>query len=77
MVEQGELQIGLELQAEAGAIRRLMETYEDQPMSLADACVVRLAELHAGFTVMTTDRHFRTYRTNRREMIPGILPPGR
>ncbi len=77
MVENGEMAMGLDFAKEAGAIRNLMERYEDQPMSLADACVVRLAEIWKTFSVLSTDGHFRTYRKNRRQEITGILPPGR
>lgn len=77
MVETGAIQLGLALKAETGPVLALMEAYEDHPMSLADACVVRLAELWRNFTVLTTDRHFRSYRKHRRQIIPSILPPGR
>src|SRR5690242_17846365 len=41
----GAVQIGLEIQEELPAIRVLMERYANVPMSLADACLVRLAEM--------------------------------
>jgi hypothetical protein len=34
------------LSAEIRAIQQLMRTYRNIPMSLADACLVRMAELH-------------------------------
>lgn len=77
MVESGKMEMGMNFTEEAGAIRGLMERYEDQPMSLADACVVRLAEIWNTFTVLTTDGHFRTYRKNRREVIRCVLPAGK
>jgi predicted nucleic acid-binding protein len=52
----------------------LMDAYSDQPMSLADACVVRMAELHKEAKVFTLDGHFRVYRRNRRQLIPLIVP---
>ncbi len=33
-----------------------MRRYADTPMSLADACLVRLAEMHQGCRVLTLDR---------------------
>lgn len=74
MVESGEMELGMNLTEEAGAVHVLMERYEDQPMSLADACVVRLAEIWKTFAVLSTDGDFLMYRKNRREAIPCILP---
>jgi predicted nucleic acid-binding protein len=62
------------LAAEQVRVFALMDTYGDQPMSLADACLVRMAELHAGAAVFTLDGHFRVYRKNRRQMLPLIMP---
>jgi len=55
-------------------IAKLMRRYSDQPMSLADATLVRFAELHDNVRVFTADRHFRIYRRNRRQLIPLIAP---
>jgi predicted nucleic acid-binding protein len=43
-------------------------------MSLADACLVRLAELHADCQVFTLDRDFRRYRRHGRQVIPLLSP---
>jgi predicted nucleic acid-binding protein len=56
------------------ALRKLMQKYSDLPMSLADACLVRLAELHPGAAVFTLDAHFQIYRKNGRQQIPVIMP---
>ena len=53
---------------------RLLRRYDDTPMSLADACLVRMAELHDDAVVFTTDSDFRAYRKNGRQAIPLILP---
>ena len=60
-------------------IERLVElqrAYADVPMSLADACLVRMTELHEEARVLTTDSDFRLYRRNRRQVIPLLVPPG-
>ena len=44
------------------------------PMSFADACVVRLSELHPRAEVWTTDSDFTIYRRNRRSPIPLRMP---
>ena len=38
----------------------LMRRYEDAPISLADACLVRLSELHSDCQVFTLGRGFPT-----------------
>lgn len=59
---------------EREALWKLMRKYEDLPMSLADACLVRLAELNPGASVFTLDAHFRVYRKHGRQQIPVIMP---
>lgn len=52
----------------------LIEKYATVPMSLADACLVRMAELHADSSVLTLDGDFRVYRKHGRQMVPAIMP---
>src|SRR5205085_8701418 len=70
----GTWRLDFSLAAEQRRVFALMETYADQPMSLADACLVRMSEFHARATVFTLDGHFRVYRRNRRQIIPLIIP---
>jgi predicted nucleic acid-binding protein len=51
-----------------------MRRYRDQAMSLADACLVRLAELHDKPRVWTLDSDFRVYRRLGRLVIPTLTP---
>lgn len=76
LVEKGVLRIEFSLQAQAGEVRALMNRYRGVPMSLADACLVRMSELIADSAVMTMDGDFRIYRKNGRRMIPLIAPSG-
>lgn len=55
-------------------LRLLMQKYADLPMSLADACLVRMSEITPKCQVVTTDRHFRLYRRNGRQIIPISSP---
>lgn len=55
---------------------RLLRKYRDRPMSLADACLVRMAELADQSQVFTTDRDFLVYRRKGRHMIPLLSPFG-
>ncbi len=43
-------------------------------MSLADACLVRMAEQHTQSKVLTLDQDFRIYRKNTRHVIPVLMP---
>lgn len=52
----------------------LLRKYAGQPMSLADACLVRMAELHDRCQILTTDRDFKVYRRNGRGIIPLLAP---
>jgi predicted nucleic acid-binding protein len=51
-----------------------MRRYANVPMSLADACLVRIAERTANATVLTLDSDFRIYRQKGRRLIPLITP---
>ena len=63
------------LEAEAPAIKKLLGRYGDVPMDLADACLVRLTELHADCVLLTIDSEFRdVYRRHGRQAIPTVLP---
>ena len=55
-----------DLAAELARVSSLMRCYETVPMSLADACLVRMAELHEPGRVFTLDSDFKIYRKNRR-----------
>jgi predicted nucleic acid-binding protein len=55
-------------------VRALVKRYADVPMSLADACLVRMSELDSSARVMTLDSDFRMYRRNGRQVIPMIAP---
>jgi predicted nucleic acid-binding protein len=71
------VRVPFQLEAELPAVDRLMARYANVPISLADACLVRMSETHAGSVVVTLDSDFRTYRRHGRNVIPLIAPPGR
>ncbi len=52
----------------------LMEKYADVPMSLADACLVRMTEALADPVLLTTDTDFRIYRRHSRQAVPCVMP---
>lgn len=51
-----------------------MKQYQDVPMSLADACLVRMGELIPRSCILTLDSDFRIYRKNRNQAIDVIMP---
>lgn len=73
-VRHGIIQVAFDLETEAAALESLMGRYSDAPMSLADACLVRLSELHRDCRVFTLDSHFSRYRRNARQLIPLLAP---
>ncbi len=75
MLHRGALTVGLHVEAEVDRLLRLQRSYRELPMSLADACLVRMTELHHQSRVLTTDTHFRIYRRHARQLIPLLVPP--
>lgn len=76
LLERRIIQVALSLQDEWTDVRALMRRYQDRPMSLADACLVRLSELHARPVVLTFDADFRIYRRHGNRVIPVLMPGG-
>ena len=59
----------------AERLGRLMRKYAGQPMDLADACLVVMAERFEDCAVLTLDRkHFSIYRRHDREAVPFLAP---
>ena len=75
-VLESEIRIGLQLEHEIEAIRGLMQRYANVPMSLADACLVRLAEI-TDLPICTLDHDFAIYRAGRRRSLTLITPEPR
>ena len=74
LIEAGILQIDFLLSAEALAVKTLMKKYKDVPMSLADACLVRMSEVIDNSVVFTLDSDFHIYRKNGKQKIDLIIP---
>lgn len=72
----GALRIALRMDENLPALRALQKKYRDRPMSLADACVVRMSELYDRHSVFTLDSDFRIYRKNGRQPMDLISPRG-
>lgn len=69
MVGENFLRIGLTVQDHHAALLAMIKRYDSVPMSVADACIVRLAELYPGSSIFTLDSDFSIYRKNGRQVI--------
>lgn len=74
LVGRSVLQVAFRLDTELLALRTLLAKYRSVPMSLADACLVRMSELSPRTSVMTLDSDFKVYRRSGRLKIPLIAP---
>ena len=74
LLERGAIRIALAVQEERADLRALMHRYRNRPMSLADACLVRLSEIHASGEVLTLDSDFHIYRRHGNKVIPVLMP---
>ena len=74
LVDRGALEVRFDFQDERDPVLRLLRKYADTPMSFADACLVRMSELHRDSRIFTLDRDFDAYRRNGRERIPLLAP---
>jgi uncharacterized protein len=73
-LESGIIRLDFSMEENRADVLNLLRKYTDQPMSLADACLVRMAELNDNCQVFTTDRDFRVYRRKGRSVIPLLAP---
>ncbi len=74
MIEDGIVQVPFQLNQNVSRVKDLLTRYQSVPMSLADACLVRMAELYAECSVMTLDSDFNIYRQNRDRPIAMVMP---
>lgn len=63
-----------DLDDDLDSVLKLLQKYANVPMSLADACLVRMSETFADPLILTTDSDFRIYRRHSRQMVPCLLP---
>jgi predicted nucleic acid-binding protein len=66
--------VSFELAKHVEPVTKLMEKYSEVPMSLADACLVRMTEALAEPVILTTDTDFRIYRRHGRQVVPCVTP---
>jgi len=74
LFERGLVKMDFSVSSHQPDVWQLLRKYADQPMSLADACLVRLAELNDNCQIFTTDKDFLVYRRKGRHVIPLLAP---
>jgi predicted nucleic acid-binding protein len=74
LVERAAITLPFCIANEYQAVTTLMTRYQNVPMSLADACLVRMVEIYANASIFTLDSDFKIYRKNRNQVIPIIMP---
>jgi hypothetical protein len=74
LLEHGVLAIGFRLENESSIVSKLLARYANVSMSLADACLVRMAGQHPRGVLLTLDHDFLLYRKHGRRIIPTLMP---
>jgi uncharacterized protein len=74
LIDRGTIAIAFDLGQESVAVCDLLIRYRSVPMSLADACLVRMVELYPERSLLTTDSDFTIYRKHRNQPIALSIP---
>jgi predicted nucleic acid-binding protein len=74
LLERGHLIPAFDLATNLAPVLRLLDKYAGVPMSLADACLVRMTETLADPVLLTTDSDFTIYRRHSRQVVPAVRP---
>ena len=74
LMERELIKIQFKLEEELPLITQLIHKYKNIPMSLADACLVRMSEQITNSTICTLDSDFKIYRKDKRKVIPILAP---
>jgi predicted nucleic acid-binding protein len=74
LLQNDALAIAFRMVEHIDALHQLLRKYHDTPMSLADACIVRMAEIHERHAVLTLDSDFSIYRKHGRLPLTLVHP---
>lgn len=74
LLKDGRVQISYNLKEDLNKVLDLMSKYATVPISLADACLVRMTELLPDPLLVTTDADFKIYRRQGRRVVPCRMP---
>lgn len=74
LLQNGALRVAFRIDEHIAVLRKLLRKHRDTPISLADACIVRMAEVHDRHAVLTLDSDFLVYRKHGRAALTLIHP---
>ena len=74
MLSRKVIRLSFRLGDNATQVGALLQKYSNVPMSVADACLVRMSEQEPDSEILTLDSDFRIYRRHSRQVIPLIAP---
>jgi|SRR5215470_10242438 len=74
LIQNGALTVAFRIDEHIGALRQSVRKYKDTPMSLADACIVRMSEIYDRHAILTLDPDFLVYRKHGRSSLALIHP---
>ena len=66
--------ISFQLDKHIEPVKKLLLKYRSIPISLADASLIMMSELHPESRIFTLDSDFNLYRKDKRRVIPTIMP---
>ncbi len=76
LLRRGVVEVAFHLEGHVEPLAQLLRKYASVPMSLADACLVRMAELSPESMILTLDHDFRLYRKSGRHVLRVLMPEG-
>jgi predicted nucleic acid-binding protein len=74
LLQNGALSLAFRIEEHVGPLRKLLQRYRDRPISVADACIVRMTEIYERHAVLTLDSDFSVYRKHGRFPLTVIHP---
>jgi predicted nucleic acid-binding protein len=74
LLKSQQILVAFQFNEEVESITSLLTRYLSVPISLADASLVRMAELYPQSEVLTLDSDFLIYRKHKNQPIPVIMP---
>lgn len=74
LIQKRFIKIDFNLNEQYERVGQLSAKFADTPMDFADACIVRMSEIHSHTTVLTLDQDFEIYRKNKAQVINCLIP---
>jgi len=65
VAKQGLISMAISAEEHWASLETLLQKYSDRPISFADACLIRCAEIHEEPRILTFDTDFNVYRWGR------------